>query len=196
MECLPVADQVIKEGINQGRLSKSDIATDADNTSMSVLRLVKCAAQCIAFQLTTYDVMRTAIGHVADDPCRRLIVHCPHWRDESVTRLANCFDVSVIAWLFIQKLPQRRHISVQVAFFDKAVGPHIFDQVFFGHRLTRPLEKEGQNSKDCWRDRLGRTGSHQNKLSRINPKVIKLVYSSCCQHAGCKAFWVPNGLRG
>src|SRR5499426_2974966 len=136
MECLPVADQVIKEGINKGRLSKSDIATDADNTSMSVLRLVKCAAQCIAFELTTYGVMRTAIGHTADDPCRRLIVHCPHWRDESVTRLGNCFDVSVIAWLFIQNLAQRRHISDQVAFFEKAAVPHKFDQVLFGPRIT------------------------------------------------------------
>src|SRR5215510_5627846 len=168
MECLAVADQVIKEGINKGRLSKSYIATHADNTSMSALRLVKCVAQCIAFQLTTYDVMRTAIGHTADDPCRRLIVHCPHWRDESVTRLGNCFNVSVIAWLFIQNLAQGRHISVQVAFLDKAVGPHILDQVFFAHRLTRSIEKKGQNSKDCWRNRLCRTGSHQNKLSRIN----------------------------
>jgi hypothetical protein len=184
MERLPIADQVVKESVNKSRLSQSKIAADADDTSMPVLRLVEGAAQCIALQFTTHGVMQTATEYGANNPCRRLIVHRPYWSDESVTRLGNGLDVPVIAGLFVENLAKRGHVSVQVSLFDEAVRPNIFDQVFFRHRLTCSLEKKSQNPKDCRRNRLCRTGAHQNKLSRINPKVIKLVYSSCCQHAG------------
>ena len=150
MECLPIADQVVKEGVNKRRLSQPKIAADADDTSMPLLRLVKGAAQCIAFQFTTYDVMRTAIGYGADNPCWRLIVHRPYWSNESVTGLGDGLDVPVIAGLFVENLAKRGHVSVQVSFFDEAVRPNKFDQVFFRHRLTCSLEKKGQNPKDCW----------------------------------------------
>src|SRR5215510_7912519 len=184
MERLPIADQVVKESVNKSRLSESKIAADADDTSMPYLGLVKRAAQRVSFQFTTYDAMRTAIGYASDNPCGRLVIHRPYWSDESVTGLGDGLDVPVIAGLFVEYLAQRGHVSVQISFFDEAVGPNILDQVFFRHGLTCSREKKSQNPKDCRRNRLCRTGAHQNKLSRVDSKVIKLVYSSCCQHAG------------
>src|SRR5262250_349445 len=102
MECLAVSDQVIEETINECRFSESDIATDEDDASMALLRLVKRSAECIALLFTTYDVVRTAIGYGADNARGRLIVHRPHGSDESVPRFRNGLDVSVIAGLLIE----------------------------------------------------------------------------------------------
>src|SRR5262249_17730728 len=105
----------------------------------------------------------------------------------------NRFDVSVIAWLLIQRLAERGYIAVQIPFFDETVRPDGLHQLFFADRFARLFQKCEQNSEHRRRDWPRAAGSTQEKLSRVDTKLIEFVDPSFCHHGRGPGMLVTEG---
>src|SRR6185369_17078430 len=107
---------------------------------MALMRSVISLAQNVALCLSADDADGTARG-LSYDSCRRLIINNFYRRNKPVTGFGDGLDISVVAWLLIESLAKRRHISVEIPFLDITVRPDVSDQVLFGHDFAGPLQK-------------------------------------------------------
>jgi hypothetical protein len=89
----------------------------------------------------------------------------------------------VVAGLLAERLPQGRYVPVQISFFDKTVGPDMFNQLFFCYNLAGVLQQQNQNPKDGWSNRGAESQMAQKELSGVYAKIVKFVNGSLCQHA-------------
>ena len=142
-----------------------------------------CAAKLSPLVLASYDMAYVDIGCPAGWPRRALIVDAPHGSNESVSRLGNRLNVSVIARFLVEYLAKCRDIPVEVSLFNETVRPHELHQIVLRDDLTGPLQKSQKDSEYGRRDRSGLTALHEKELTGVYAEIVKFVNDSLCHAA-------------
>src|SRR6185503_1317327 len=80
-----------------------------------------------------------------------LVVRLKNFGDKAVAATRNRLDITRSAWVFAQRLPERKDMMREVCLFHKAVGPERLHQFFLanhvtavGHKLDQKIEGFGR----------------------------------------------------
>src|SRR5262249_14496916 len=131
-------------------------------------------------------------GGLTQSAGRRLILQTANGCDKPVPGLWDRFDVFVVARLFLERLPQRRDIPIEVARFNETIRPNELHELFLGHHLSSLLEQHEEDSEHSRGDGHALTALGQKELAAVDAKVVEFVNDSFCAHAPQRAIVWPN----
>ena len=150
---------------------------------MALSSQVVCTAKLNSLIVASYDMAYVDIGRLSDRTCGRLIVDAPHRSNESVSRLGNRLNVSVIARFLVEYLAKCRDIPVEISLFNETVRPYELHQFVLRDDLTGPLQKSQKDSEYGRRDRSGVASLHEKELTGVYAEIVKFVNDSLCHAA-------------
>jgi hypothetical protein len=103
-----------------------------------------------------------------------------HWRREPIPDAWHGLDVLLAGGALAERLPQHRHVVIEIVFLDGRLGPDRVEQFLLGDQPSGVLHQHEQRVEYLQTERNDLTAARQAALASIEMKRPELVRPMDC----------------